>query len=293
MKIWSAWPSSRLQLPPACGGLRRAVQPHQPQRCERCSSLRPSYGRSKFATSRFNASRSSRYIARSAQPSPMRSWRCRLPSPQSLWASAKQHAGMVKILCRGKRRKLLRAVRSRSLAREARLCVEMVAIVQRILLTFVLVPPGRSLFKKIAEWLEASSTPLGRKRSRWISKPLLGQQSGGISRLYAIGASAGGLDACRKLLDALPAVNGMAFIIVQHLDPSHDSMMVDLLAGHTAMPVLQAADGMADRMQRLVALPFPPASICLSDDKGAVRISKPQCAFVVDKQDRRRGEWGA
>jgi chemotaxis response regulator CheB len=58
--------------------------------------------------------------------------------------------------------------------------------------------------------------------------------------IIAIGASAGGLDACRKLLDALPAVNGMAFIIVQHLDPSHESMMVDLLAGHTSMPVLLA-----------------------------------------------------
>jgi two-component system CheB/CheR fusion protein len=43
--------------------------------------------------------------------------------------------------------------------------------------------------------------------------------------LVAIGASAGGLDACRKLLDALPPTNGMAFIIVQHLDPSHDSML--------------------------------------------------------------------
>src|SRR5579859_788607 len=59
--------------------------------------------------------------------------------------------------------------------------------------------------------------------------------------IVAIGASAGGLDACRKFLDALPAVTGMAFVLVQHLDPTHESMMVDLLTSHTPMAVLQAS----------------------------------------------------
>ena len=90
----------------------------------------------------------------------------------------------------------------------------------------------------------------------------------------AIGASAGGLDACRKLLDALPSVNGMAFIIVQHLDPSHDSMMVDLLAGHTSMPVLLATDGMAIECERVYVI--PPGVYLSVDDKGALRISKPE-----------------
>jgi two-component system CheB/CheR fusion protein len=62
--------------------------------------------------------------------------------------------------------------------------------------------------------------------------------------VVGIGASAGGLEACRRLIDALPADIGMAFILVQHLDPSHESMMVDLLAGHTTMTVCQATDGM-------------------------------------------------
>jgi two-component system, chemotaxis family, CheB/CheR fusion protein len=60
--------------------------------------------------------------------------------------------------------------------------------------------------------------------------------SGGFS-VVGLGASAGGLDACRKLVGALPAGNGMAFILVQHLDPTHESMMVDLLAAHTPMVV--------------------------------------------------------
>src|ERR1700719_5067716 len=60
--------------------------------------------------------------------------------------------------------------------------------------------------------------------------------------VVGLGASSGGLEALYKLFDALPSDTGMAFILVQHLDPTHSSMMVGLLAGHTAMPVLEAAD---------------------------------------------------
>ena len=92
--------------------------------------------------------------------------------------------------------------------------------------------------------------------------------------MVAIGASAGGLEACRRLLDALPAPNGMAFIIVQHLDPSHDSMMVDLLAGHTSMPVLLATDGMKIERERVYVI--PPGVYLSADEKGALRLSNPQ-----------------
>ena len=115
--------------------------------------------------------------------------------------------------------------------------------------------------------------PIEAKRSRWISKPLSASKTDEFP-VVAIGASAGGLDACRKLLDALPAINGMAFIIVQHLDPSHDSMMVDLLAGHTSMPVLLAVDGMAIERERVYVI--PPGVYLSADDRGALRISKPQ-----------------
>ncbi len=63
--------------------------------------------------------------------------------------------------------------------------------------------------------------------------------------VVAIGASAGGLEACGKFLGTLPASTGMAYIVVQHLDPAHGSLLVDLLAGHTSMQVCQAAEDMA------------------------------------------------
>jgi two-component system CheB/CheR fusion protein len=64
-------------------------------------------------------------------------------------------------------------------------------------------------------------------------------------QIVGIGASAGGLEACTAFLDALPAHSSMAFILVQHLDPTHDSLMVELLATHTSLAVLQATDGAA------------------------------------------------
>src|SRR5271155_1626901 len=110
-------------------------------------------------------------------------------------------------------------------------------------------------------------------RPHWLQRPLSAGRRADFP-IAAIGASAGGLDACRKLLDALPTPNGMAFIIVQHLDPSHDSMMVDLLAGHTPMPVLMATDGMKIERERVYVI--PPGVYLSADEKGALRLSKPQ-----------------
>jgi two-component system, chemotaxis family, CheB/CheR fusion protein len=111
------------------------------------------------------------------------------------------------------------------------------------------------------------------ERPHWIRRPLSANSEPDFP-VVAIGASAGGLDACRKLLGALPAENGMAFIIVQHLDPSHDSMMVDLLTGSTKMPVAQATDGMAIERERVYVI--PPGVYLSVDEKGALRLSRPQ-----------------
>ena len=55
--------------------------------------------------------------------------------------------------------------------------------------------------------------------------------------IVGVGASAGGLDAFRQLLGALPTDTGMAFVLVQHLDPSHESILAELLAKGSRMPV--------------------------------------------------------
>ena len=57
--------------------------------------------------------------------------------------------------------------------------------------------------------------------------------------IVGIGGSAGGFEATMELLQTLPATNGMAFVIVQHLDPHHASRLASLLGRVTQMPVLE------------------------------------------------------
>ncbi len=91
--------------------------------------------------------------------------------------------------------------------------------------------------------------------------------------VVGIGASAGGLEASTKLLAALPQTTGMAFILVQHLDPLHESMMPELLSHHTTMAVVQAIDGMLLEREHLYII--PPGTY-LSVGKGRLHISRPE-----------------
>jgi len=69
--------------------------------------------------------------------------------------------------------------------------------------------------------------------------------SGGAFPIVGIGASAGGLDAMKEFFSAMPADSGMAFVVIQHLEPAHESRMAEILAKFTAMKVRQAEDGLA------------------------------------------------
>lgn len=61
--------------------------------------------------------------------------------------------------------------------------------------------------------------------------------------IVAIGASAGGMTAINGLLGEIPANTGMAFVIIQHLDPTHESQLTALLAHTSQLPVQDAVDG--------------------------------------------------
>ena len=62
--------------------------------------------------------------------------------------------------------------------------------------------------------------------------------------VVGIGGSAGGLNAYRALLDALPSNTGMAFVFVTHILPAATSQLADLLSRRTKMPVSVASEGM-------------------------------------------------
>lgn len=60
--------------------------------------------------------------------------------------------------------------------------------------------------------------------------------------IVGIGASAGGLDAFRQFLKAIPENSGMAYVLVQHLYPSHESILPEILSKYTKIPVLEITD---------------------------------------------------
>ena len=73
--------------------------------------------------------------------------------------------------------------------------------------------------------------------------------------VVGIGASAGGLEAFTQLLHHLPIDTGMAFVLVQHLDPNQPSLLSEILARATQMPVQEAQEGMAIAPNRVYVIP--------------------------------------
>ena len=80
-------------------------------------------------------------------------------------------------------------------------------------------------------------------------------ESSNLFPVVGIGASAGGLDAFKKLLKAIPENSGMAFVLVQHLDPSHESMLPDLLQKVTSIPVLEISDDIKVQPNHIYVIP--------------------------------------
>lgn len=73
--------------------------------------------------------------------------------------------------------------------------------------------------------------------------------------VVGIGASAGGLDAFKKLLKAIPENSGMAYVLVQHLDPTHESLLPDLLQKVTSLPVLEITDDLKVQPDHIYIIP--------------------------------------
>lgn len=71
----------------------------------------------------------------------------------------------------------------------------------------------------------------------------------------AIGSSAGGIDALKKLLPNLPLDGGFTYILTQHMDPTHPSVLDQILDGFTALTVVKAVDGASLELDHLYVTP--------------------------------------
>jgi two-component system CheB/CheR fusion protein len=87
--------------------------------------------------------------------------------------------------------------------------------------------------------------------------------------VVGIGASAGGLEAFTRLLKHLPADTGMAFVLVQHLDPVHESALASLLSKATKMPVREVTNN--TRVQPNHVNIIPP-NTSLTIDGGVLKL---------------------
>jgi two-component system CheB/CheR fusion protein len=73
--------------------------------------------------------------------------------------------------------------------------------------------------------------------------------------IICVGASAGGLEAFVQLLENLRPDLGMAYVLVQHLDPRHESMLAGIISRATSMPVVEVKDGMRVKPDHVYVIP--------------------------------------
>ncbi len=96
-----------------------------------------------------------------------------------------------------------------------------------------------------------------RKPARPVSPPAAQDGNGKLQTclVAGVGASAGGLEAFTTLLKSLPEDTGMAFVLVQHLDPKHASQLPVILSRSTRMPVTEVKDGMRVGPNQVYVIP--------------------------------------
>src|SRR5262245_7286396 len=87
--------------------------------------------------------------------------------------------------------------------------------------------------------------------------------------VVGVGASAGGLEAFRQLLKRLPDDTGMAIVLITHLDPRHESILPELLAKATPLPVSEAEDGARVAPNHVYVMP---RNASMAIEGGALRL---------------------
>lgn len=90
--------------------------------------------------------------------------------------------------------------------------------------------------------------------------------------IVGIGASAGGLEAFEQFFTRMPPDSGMAFVLVQHLAPDHASLLPELLARYTPMPVWQVTAATPVAPDHVYVIP-PNATLTVTD--GVLHVASP------------------
>jgi two-component system, chemotaxis family, CheB/CheR fusion protein len=90
--------------------------------------------------------------------------------------------------------------------------------------------------------------------------------------IVGIGASAGGLEALEQFLGSVPEISGMAYVVIQHLDPTQKGMLPELLQRITKIQVLQVKDRMKVKPNCIYVIP---PNTSMSVFKGVLHLFDP------------------
>ncbi len=94
--------------------------------------------------------------------------------------------------------------------------------------------------------------------------------SSNLFPVVGVGASAGGLDAFKKLIKSIPENSGMAYILVQHLEPTHESMLTDLLQKITPIPIHEITNNVRVEPNHIYIIP---SNKLLTANDGVLQLS--------------------
>src|SRR3954453_20988137 len=129
--------------------------------------------------------------------------------------------------------------------------------------------------------LESRELDIGSGPGHLVTDADVSPPRGNPFPVVGIGASAGGLEAFVELLSNLPADTGMAFVLVQHLDPSHESLLPELLAPHTRMPVITVENDLEIDPDHVYVIP-PNKSMELTDGVLRLAAREPGLHLPID-----------
>ena len=99
-----------------------------------------------------------------------------------------------------------------------------------------------------------------------------GPPAGTACPVVGMGTSAGGLEAFTRFFQAMPSDGGMGFVLIQHLDPTHESLRAELLGKHTKMPVRQVAGDVSVQANHVYVIPLGKYT---SIGNGVLRLTPP------------------
>ncbi|HEY9526549.1 MAG TPA: chemotaxis protein CheB, partial [Anaerolineales bacterium] len=102
---------------------------------------------------------------------------------------------------------------------------------------------------------QTAPSPAAHRKTRKTNKVNLHASRNDEITVVGIGASAGGLKALEEFFQALPGSTGMAFVVITHLHPEHESHMAELLQRHTQMPVQQVNGLMSVENDHVYVIP--------------------------------------